>query len=469
MTRRAAFWFAAILVLAACRPVAVVPELSPDPSGASPDPSSSVPSQVADTIPACSAIPWITAPAELYDDDPIYVANEQPAEEIRSWAATKPGFEDLWIDRDHLGWLTVAFSQDADARQAELERDFPDVGVVAVAIEWTTAELEGLQRRVMDELSPLFPISSWTSITQGVVGVHVGVLRADRVAAVTERFVGERICIEGTDPAEAPPEGPQPVSGDGWRLLADEQGAGLPYRTGIATDQASYERLWEEIGLSGEPPPVDFGPEVVIWFGAVYGSGCPVRLDGVVVDRDRALVHGEIVIVDQPPACNSDANPHAYLVALERAELPVGGFAIQLGADDPPRGVPEERSIVEVDLSRPGSVAASGDVHQASAPPETNEIESGSVLEPGFPRSYRLFVHCGIEWLGTFNDIAWRTTVPAGIIDFVPAAWQPAVDRNQTVGVSLTLRTEPEPVIEATRNGLTVVYRPTTQQPPGCD
>lgn len=473
MGRFPVVWILAVLLAAACGPGATLPGSSADgsplPPSSSPSPLASTPPAISDTIPTCESLPWITADAELYRDSPIYVWNEQPAEEVRAWAVSKPGFEDLWIDRDHLGWLTVAFSEDPEARQAELQKTFPDAGVVVVGVDWTTAELDDLQRRVNEALNPLFPIASWTSITQGVVGIGLGVMKPDRLAAVTERFAGERVCVEGTDPADAPVEGPQVQSGDRWRLLADEQGTGLAYRTGIATDQAGYERLWAGVGLLGEPPTVDFGAEVVIWFGAVYGSGCPVRLDAVVVDRERALVHGDIVIVDAPPGCNSDANPHAFLVALERAALPVGAFAIQLGADDPPRGVPEERTIVEADLTRPGSLAGPNDVHQASAPPETNVIESGSAMEPGVPQPYRLFVHCGIGWLGTFNDFAWRTTVPAGIIDFVPATWQPAVDGGQAVEVSLTLRTDPEPVIEASRNGLTVDYRPTASEPPGCD
>jgi hypothetical protein len=461
-----------MVLLTACTATTTAPPSATPteiPVVASPDPSLASHTAASGPIPRCEAVPAITAAAELYRDSPIYVANEQPVEEIRTWAQSKPGFEDLWIDRDHLGWLTVAFSQGADARQAELEREFPDVGVVAVGVAWTIAELERLQNEVNAELSPLFPISTWTSITQGVVGVHVGALEPDRVAAVTERFAGEQLCIEGTDPANASPEGPQPVSGDGWRLLADQQGVGLPYRTGIAADAAGYARLWREVGLSGDPPAVDFVSEVVIWFGAVYGSGCPVRLDGVVVDPGQALVHGEIVLVGQPPACNSDANPHAYLVALERAALPAGAFAIQLGAEDPPRGVPEERTIVDVDLSRPGSAPAPDEVHQATAPPETNLIESGERMEPGVAQQYRLYVHCGIEWLGAFNDVPWRTGSPAGVIDFIPAAWRPAIDASETIEVTLTLRTDPEPTIEASRNGLTVVYRPSIAEPPGCD
>ncbi len=422
-----------------------------------------------DSIPRCEDVPQISAPAEWYRDSPIYVANEQPKEEIRAWAAGKPGFEEIWLDRDHLGWITVAFSEEAEARQRELEERFPDVGVVAVGVDWTMAELEALQRRVVQELRPLFPVTSWTSVTQGVVGIDVGVLNQERIAAVEERFAGQRVCIAGADPADVPAEGPQPQQGEGWRLLADEQGAGQPYRTGIATDQASYETLWTDIGLSGAPPPVDFESEVVIWFGAVYGSSCPnLRLDDVVVDQERALVHAEIVLVGVPAACSADANPHAYLVALERTRLPSGPFAIQLGADDPPAGVPEERTLVDVDLSRPGAVAGPGDVHGDPSLPEPFMNESGAVVEPGFPAPYRLAVHCGIEWLGYVNNIAWRAEASGGDPNFIPSEWRAVVDDAQTVELSITLRTEPEPVITATANGHTVTYRPTADEPPGC-
>ncbi len=421
------------------------------------------------SIPRCEDVPRISAPAAWYRDSPIYDANEQPTEEIRAWAAGKPGFEEIWIDRDHLGWITVAFSGDAEARQAELEELFPEVGAVAVEVDWTLAELEELERRVVEELGPLFPVSSSTSVTQGVVGIGVGVLSDDRIAAVDKRFAGEPICIEGADPADAPAAGPQPQQGEGWRLLADEQGAGQPYRTGIATDQASYERLWTDIGLSGDPPAVDFQSEVVIWFGAVFGSGCEnLRLDDVIADPGRALVHARIVLVDFPAACNDDANPYAYVVALERVRLPEGPFAIQLGADDPPAGVPEERTLVDVDLSRPGAVAGPQDVGPDPSLPEPFVLESGSIIEPDIEYPYRLSVHCGIGWLGRFNDVAWRADVPDAALNAVPPEWQTAVDTSETIELSIILQTDPEPVIMATASGHTVTYRPTTEVPPGC-
>ena len=103
-------------------------------------------------IPRCEDVPELSAPAEAYRDTPIYVGNEMPVEAVRDWAVGQPGYEDIWIDREHNGWVAVAFSRDAAARQADLEREFPGVGVVAVPVEWSTAELEALQRRVHEVL-----------------------------------------------------------------------------------------------------------------------------------------------------------------------------------------------------------------------------------------------------------------------------------------------------------------------------
>lgn len=465
--KRLALAVAVILALGACR--GQVPS-DASPTQATASAGASVPA-VALSIPRCDEVPKVSAPDEWYRDAPIYVANEQPTEGVLAWARAQPGFEEIWLDRERLGWITLAFSTDAEARQADLERLFPDVGVVAVAVDWTTDELETLQRRVMDELNPIFPVSSWGSVQQGVVGIGVGVLTPERVAAIEERFGDERICVEGLDPSEAPPPGAQQPAGDGWRLLADEPGVGAPYTTGIASDQASYEGLWRGIGLSGEMPPVDFETEVVIYFGAVYGSSCPdLRLDDVVVDRDRALVHAEIVLVDPPMMCTDDANPRAYLVALERSRLPAEPFAIQLGPEDPPRGTPEERTLVDVDLSAPGAVAGPGDVHGDPSLPGPLYNESGDVIEDGFPASYRFSVHCGIEWLGRLNEIEWRTEVPPGTVDHVPPDWERLVDPSgEVLEVEILLLTDPEPIIRATAGGHTVIYRPTTEEPPGCD
>jgi hypothetical protein len=214
-------------------------------------------SPVTASIPRCDQVAQIFAQREYYRDSPIYVANEMPVEEVRDWAVRQPGFEEIWIDRDHLGWIAVAFSVEAEARQAELEERFPGVGVVAVPVDWTMAELHALQRRVMDELSAIATSSS-ISVTQGVVTIGLGVLKRKRIAAVEEHFAAERVCIEGVDPADAPAEGPQQPSGDGWRLLADEQGAGAPYRTiatGLVRGSLEGDRIARRYSGRGLPVP----------------------------------------------------------------------------------------------------------------------------------------------------------------------------------------------------------------------
>lgn len=437
-------------------------------SSASPNTSPGASPAIAAGVPRCDALPTITAPDEAYRDEPIYVFNEMPVEDVMAWAQAKPGFETLWVDRDRHGWITLAFSEGAAARQAELATEFPGVGVVAVPVEWTLAELEALQTRVVtDLLGPSEASSSGISVTQGVVSIDYPVLTAEHLAEVEARFGGERVCVAGADPAAVVPPGPQVPGGDGWRLLAAEEGVGQAYRTGIATDAASYAALWEAAGVSGEPPAVDFQSEVAIWFGAVYGSSCPgLRLDDVVVDRERAIVHGEIVLPGRSGMCTADANPHAFVVAVPRAALPAGPFWIQLGAEDPPGGVPEERTIVEVPLTEPGSVAGPADLRPGEAVPDPPQ-SPGAFIEPEFAAQFRTSVRCGIEWLGPLNEVMWRTAVPAGTDPFVPEPWLPlVVEDSLTVEVLVTAG--PPASLTATANGHKVVYEPSPDAAPPC-
>lgn len=413
-------------------------------------------------LPLCDDVPYIEAAAEYYRDAPIYVGNP-PDNEVREWAVRKPGFQALWIDREHNGWLTLAFTSDASERQHEIAAELPGVGAVAVQVDWTMRELEALQRRVREELEPELWFGSGIPVNKGVVNVHIGALTAERIATVESRLGGERICLEGADPADVPPEGPQPQSGDGWRLLADADGVGPAYRTGIAYDTESYAELWRITQLAAEPPAVDFESEVAVWFGVVTGSICPpIRMDDVVVDRTQAVVYPAIVYVGFG-GCTDDIHPHAYVVALERSRLPNGAFAIDL---DPERAVREERTIVEVDLSRPGATAGPGEVHADNSEPEPRYVEPGDIIEPGYPATYRQSSHCGLEWLGPLNDVSWRTPEAEGS-DWIPVAWKPAIE-NELVTLRILMTADP-PQLRATANGHSVTYEATPEDAPGCD
>lgn len=413
-------------------------------------------------FPACDEIPRIEAEPAFYRDQPIYVANEMPVEEVRAWAEGQAGYQGIWIDREHNGWVTVSFSEDVDARQADLEELFPDVGVVAVKAPDGATDLAALQTRIGEVLLEITDsFASGTYEDKGVVAISLTRVTPEISMALTENFTGDPICLDVPDPASLPIPGPQPDGGDGWRLLVDEYPMGEAYRTGIAYDQPSLADLWEAIGLDGPLPEVDFETEVVIWFGAVYGSSCPnLRLEDVVVAG--ATVHPVIVLPDAPIACTADANPHAYVVAFDRSKLPQGPFQIQLTDQDPPGGAPEERTVVNTDLSVPGSVVRPGEVGPDTTPPDSYFVESGDYIEDGFPQVYRLYTHCGTGWLGELNGINWRTDQPT------PSAWK--IDPStQTVDVEVLLSTGPPPTLTATMNGATVTYEPTSEQLPGCD
>ena len=414
----------------------------------------------------CGEIEQIRAEPEAYRDSPVYVGNDQPFEVMR-WARQQPGYEGVWIDRENLGWLTLAFSQDADARQVDLEERFPEAGVVAVAVEHTSADLRKLQRRAVRELKgTLGPFGVSEDVVRNVVGIEVPYLTADVVTELEQRFAGEPVCVDGADAADQPAPGPQPTAGDGWRLIDHREGRGKVYRTGIATDAPSYSRLWQQAGMKGDPPEVDLEDHVVLWFAEAHGSSCPDRrLDDVIVDADAGLVYPLLVNPQAELACTDDiAGAWQFLVEFERSQLPSGPFMLQLGPSDPPPGAPRERTVVEIDLSLPGAVAGEGDIHFDPSIGDLPPRRSGMVIEPFGTWDYAFDVRCGIGYLGEINGIHWvsdRTELPA--------AWQDSVDPDGELLVSITIETGTDAHIEASLNDERVRYDAVREPPPVCE
>lgn len=335
-------------------------------------------------FPMCDDVPQLTADPALYRDTPAYVENEQPTEEVLAWAEQQPGFSSIWIDRDHNGWVAVGFTTDVAERQAEIEDLFADDGVVAVEVPYTTDELLEVQQRLIAlDIEGLGGAGAMPD--RGVVRADFGVLTPEVLSALAP-LRGEPICVSGLPESEAVPEGEQPTGGEGWRLLGDDL-TGATFRTGVATTPEQLAVLWAEAGLPGEPAEVNFETEIAVWFGAVYSSGCPVRLDAVVVTGDT--LHGDFVLPGNPGACPGDANPHAFVVAVERSMLPAGPFQVQLNAEDPPLGVPEERTLVAVDLSDPGSTATDEQIGLDAALVDASDdgtiATSGDIIEVGYP------------------------------------------------------------------------------------
>ncbi len=284
-----------------------------------------------------------------------------PVSKVKRWAKSKPGFVDVWIDRDNNGWINAMFTRGTKQRQAELEREFPGVGVVAVEVEHSKRELRQLARGVgaFVERWELQAGYGWGN-ANNIVELSLPVVTEELALALEEEFAGEPLCVEGADPGDLPRPGPQPLRGDGWVMLAWEQGQGPAHEVGIATDQASYERLWQATQLAGSPPDVDFERDVVVWFAEGHGSSCPnLRMDEVIVDRERGQVYPLIVNPDLVIACTSDlAGAYQFVAALERAELPAEPFEIGFGGG----GEKLWGSLrVDADLTVPGSVATTDD------------------------------------------------------------------------------------------------------------
>lgn len=403
-----------------------------------------------DVVPRCRDIELPTADPSFYRDTPKYVGNEMPVDEVRQWASQHPEFVEVWIDREHNGWVAAGFTGEVADRQEEIEEEFPDDGVVAVELQWTEAELAELEASVVEELGDVleFQFVSIDMLDQSVA-IQLPILSEKSLATIVEYFPDEPVCVEGLEPEDVVPPGPQPQAGDGWRLLADEDEVGDIYTSGLAWDEPSFQTLLETIpGLPDINVHVDWEGEVVIWFGAVHGSSCPnLRLDDVVVDGD--VLHSVIVNTDNALACTDDAIPHAYLVAVDRSRLPAPPFYVALEPDSP-----GERLLVEADLRQPGSTAQPGQVRPDPDPPEQEPAGSGVIIEPGFPWEYTVDLTCGFEAIGEINSFEWVAAGP------IPDSWLDAATRADSVVVEVLLHEGPEPVVEVTFQNETVVYEP---------
>jgi hypothetical protein len=308
------------------------------------------------------------------------------------------------------------------------------------------------------------PVQGGASVPSGQVTVFVGVLDEATLEPFAE-FADDPVCFEGVEPEDAVIDGPQPTEGDGWRVLAVER-TGDSYRTGVATNPEQYTALWDLSGVTTEQPVVDFENEIVIWFGAVYGSGCEIRMDDVVFDLERSIVHGDFVIPGNPGSCNSDANPEAYVVAVERASLPAGRFFVQLSASDPPSGVPEERTVVDAVLSEPGSIATDdqigGDVALVEQSDRGYVIGPGGIVEPGFPAAFEFDLTCPVDVVGPINGVLWQNAdQDRGPI--VDPAWAAISAVGNVVFVEVLVETDPARM-SLTANGVTESYIPANSQ-----
>jgi hypothetical protein len=334
---------ASVFVLAACG--GTTPQEAARPA-ASPQPPPAEPAAAA--IGPCAPAP---EPAGGVADEQTAAVFQEHAVEVaaaveRYGQEHRDSFAGVWIDWTFHG-ITAAFTGDRAEHAAALQAlATAEVPVRAVKMRHSYAALEQVQRQLEDEKLGLIPYASAIDVMRNRVELTLGVLDEETRTALGERFSADVLCVDGPAPDDLVPEGPQRQSGPGWRLLADEPGVGTVWDTTAAFDGEGYRDLWQMLRLKGPPPAVDFEHEIVLHFGPAVSSSCSnIRLDGLVIEGD--LVLPDIVLPGvQPPACNADANPHAYLVAVERSALPAVPFRVQLGRDVPP-GVQDSVTTVE--------------------------------------------------------------------------------------------------------------------------
>ena len=315
------------------------------------DPSSVRPNDegaVAATDPAVvESLPLTTSAtpssdAQLCTDAPFggLPGSPQPLEsdtvELTRWVDAHPHlFAGLWWDGSLGQWVfaSVDVEQSSILIAQELRAD---LAYRVEQVPRSASQLAVLQQRVGALAEQGIEASSGQRVWDALLEIDLPILDEPSLDAVRQLFGDnlDAICVTGADPATVPPDGPQPTSGDGWRLVTDQTHHGEAYSVNVAVNAVEYESLWASLTLDGEPPYVDFAAEIVVDFGAVYSGSCPeIRLDDVNFDIDRSLVTAEIVQLGGNRACTADANPRAFLIAVDKARLPALPFTVSLRAD----------------------------------------------------------------------------------------------------------------------------------------
>ncbi|GMQ93280.1 MAG: hypothetical protein BMS9Abin12_0757 [Acidimicrobiia bacterium] len=244
-------------------------------------------------------------------------------------------------------------------------------------------------------------------------------------------------------------------------VLVDGADVGDIYTTAFAADSSGFATMWQEFGLIGQVPDVDFETQVVFYFGAVESSGCPLgAVAGLMYNTVNQSVYPDIPVVapEGSTTCNEDANRHAVLIAVERDDLPGGAFSLWISADDPPGCCVDGMTFIAAgELTAPAG---------ASYAP----LGADGELAIGETRiAYAVFTHCGVEWLGrSVNGQWWRAidlqSADATGIDPVPLAWGKA---NDSLDLVLTLVDSDTLEVTTLNSDVTVAYTPDPDAP-GC-
>jgi hypothetical protein len=382
-----------------------------------------------------------------------------PIEAVRAFARNLDGFQDIWIDREHNGWIGVGFHDaDVEAHQAKLEAEFPGVGLVAVEMPYTPDELAAVAGDLESRLSDGMEVAGVDEI-RGYVEVFIGALTPESVAAASEAIGTAPACIAGIDPSIIPAPGPQSSGGEGWAYLGEADSMLDSELPRILADQGELATVWGQLGLEGRPAEVDFERQVALYLVIGHSGSCPeTRLDDIVVEADLMYaVIPSTTALTGGVACTADWVPRTYLVAVDRDRLPSPPF--QLTAEK------EYGARVEVtaDLRVPGSAPAAGEVSPAEVLPVREPTPMPYLIEPEFPWPLIIDPACGVDYLGPINDVHWHRAEGSGM----PEEWKAAVV-DGLLDLDLMMTNGPEPTLTASAGGVEILYLPGSETETVC-
>ena len=249
-------------------------------------------------------------------------------------------------------------------------------------------------------------------------------------------------------------------------VLVEGAEVGDIYTTGLAADTEAFADLWQELGLVGAAPVIDFNTRVVLYFGAVESSSCPLGpVEAIVYNQGNQSIHplmSPVATAQESDsgvlACTADARRHAVLVAVERADLPDGAFSLWISEDDPPGCCLDGLTFVAASELNP----------PAGAP--FDPLGADGDLGVGETRiAYDVLTHCGVEWLARpINGQRWHAVDLANYgaigIDAVPPQWGEA---NDLLDLLVTLIDQDTLEVTTATSNVVVTYVPDTTAPGG--
>lgn len=141
-----------------------------------------------------------------------------------------------------------------------------------------------------------------------------------------------------TEPDDEAPDGATGVEIPS-QLLLDGHPSGGTWTVSVADTTEQLDALLAVLEVDLDMEPIDFTTSVVIHFGPAASSSCPFGpLVAVRHDPATGYLYPDLP-VEGGPDCTDDANPHAVVVAIDRADLPHESFTIWVSNSTPPAGV----------------------------------------------------------------------------------------------------------------------------------